>query len=484
MSVKSSALRSAEPPSPALRRALTGAAVALAAFWLWTSWCRFPDEFWNDMRVGAAVALARGFNIYPTETAGVVNTWTYGPLPLLVLQPAALAADPAGALMTAGVINLALIIVGIAFACHTWPGPARARERLEATVLATAAALLFWPESPLRCYYADTLAVACGLISSTLLARSDPSRRHLWLAAALGAATLACKQTALGIPLAQVAWLGLARGPRAALAHLGRGLVVGMALGLAALSWFGWPGLSFIFLQLPSDFPSTPEPLVRFGLLAGPLAVQLGLPLLAAVVAPRTFLGRSAPLLLPFLLWLASAPLGIAALLRLGGGLNSMHGFMLWLPPVLALLLHAGPERRRAWFATALAALALVAGAARLQRAPLLPVVPQTDVIEQGTALAREFPGRIWFPLNPLISLYAEGRYYCDEDGIYTRNAAGRPATYAQLLPHLPPQWSAIALRYRRDAAWAISENMVPPNARSLDYGRWHLSVWAPLESR
>lgn len=483
MSAKSSAPRLLESPGGALRRALTFAALVLAAFWLWSAWCRFPDEFWNDMRVGAAVALARGFDVYPTAHEGVVTTWTYGPLPLLALLPAAAAREPAGALLIAGLLNLAMIVGGIAFACHAWPGGARGRERLGATALATAAALLFWPESPLRCYYADTLAVACGLVSSTLLVQPGESRRRLWLAALLGAATLACKQTALGIPVAQVAWLWLARGPRAALAHLGRGIAAGVALGGAALLWFDWPALRFVLIELPAAFPATPDPLARFDLLAGPLAVQIGLPLLALAVAPRFFVGRTAPLLLPLLLWALSLPLGVAALLRLGGGLNSLHGFQLWLPPVLVALLHAHNPSPRAWIRLGLAVVALGVGTARVHRAPVLAVTPQTATIEQGTALAREFPQRIWFPLNPLISLYADGRYYCDEDGIYARNAAGRPVTLAQLAPHLPPRWSAIALRYRRDAAWGTAENMIPKNARTLDYGPWRLSVWAPLKS-
>ena len=41
-------------------------------------------------------------------------------------------------------------------------------------------------------------------------------------------------------------------------------------------------------------------------------------------------------------------------------------------------------------------------------------------------------------PLNPLVTLYSEGRYYHDEDGLNARAVNGHPVTRARLWANLP----------------------------------------------
>src|SRR5689334_17432974 len=73
---------------------------------LWDALCQFPVIPWNDMRLAPAVAMARGIRVFGTADAGVVNTWMYGPLPLLWYAPAAWGGSPGAALIIAGVLNI------------------------------------------------------------------------------------------------------------------------------------------------------------------------------------------------------------------------------------------------------------------------------------------------------------------------------------------------------------------------------------------
>lgn len=463
-----------------LHRVFLCSAIVATAIWLWTSFCRFPDEIWNDMRVAAAVAMARGIDVYPTLTEGTINTWTYGPLPLVFIQPAALANHPSTALVVAGAINVLIILLPIAMVCALWPGVSRSGAAVGGIVLATVGTAVIWPESPWRCFYADSVAVSLGLLSQVVLLHAR-ARSWRWAAAFLAMAPLACKQTSLGIGVAQVLWLALTAGRNAALAHFGRCFVAGLSLGALGLVSFGWPGLSFVLLELPARFGWSSVPWSKVQALAVPLVVQTLLPAALMLARPAWFLRRDAPLLLPALTWLCSVPLGLAAFLKPGGGLNSFQAFQLWLPATLAVLLaddRTGPVARRA---VLVAALACVAGLYRLQTAAFLALTPKTVSIDQGVALAQAQPGRIWFPLNPLITLYTENRYYCDEDGIYVRVVSGLPPTFGRVMPDLPPQWSGIALRYQRDASWGIAEHMIPKDARRAEFGIWKLSVWGPL---
>jgi len=430
------------------------------------------------MRVAAAVAMSRGISVFPTLHEGVVNTWTYGPLPLVLIQPAALADNPVTALLIAGTINGLIILGPILLVCRFWPG---ASARGSVTGLLVAACVLFWPESPWRCLYADSFGVAFGLLAQLVVVHARGRRRWLWGAAFLSMAPLACKQTSLGISVAQVVWLGITVGRRAASVHLGRCIAAGALFGLAALVGFGWPGLSFILLELPARFPWVSVPAEKIRPLMWPLLIQLGLPGLLLLARRRWFFQPNSPLLLPALTWIFSLPLGLASFMKLGGGLNSIQAFQLWLPATLTVLLF--PERfgasRRLVFG--LAALACITGLFRLNSAVYLSLQPHTFPLQQGVALARAYPGQIWFPLNPLITLYTEGRYYYDEDGIYVRITANLPLTFGQALPHLPPKWSGIALRYNRDASLGIAEHMIPRNAQPAEFGVWKLNLWGVL---
>ncbi len=461
-------------PAPSVVRLAAHAAllvaVTLLAAWLWSRYCRFPSIPWNDMRLAPTIALAQGWSAYPTDTAGTINTWMYGPLPLLFHWPASWASTAAGALLVAGALNLALTLVPLALVCFAWPAIDPRTDSRVARGIAFVLALAVWPELHYSVIFSDNLALACGMLGMLLLARGQ-GPGALWLAALLGTAAAGCKQIALGIPLAQIAWLGVTAGRAAAGRHALRCVATGALLGGMAIMIFGWEGLWFTLVKIPGSFGWAPDPAGRLMQVGWVLALHVGLPLAAMIVGRRAF-ARPA-LLLPALTWLCTLPLGIAGLMKLGGWTNSIHSFVLWLPPVLVALFTAPwPERRLQVLsaAGALAAAAIASG--RLLMETDLPFRPRTDDYHEAARIAVRLPGAVWFPVHPLVTLYSDRRYYHDEDGLYVRMMAKKFPGEAHAAAQLPPAMRAMA--FRSDwTDWGIARRMLPPGSPTTPSGNW-----------
>lgn len=462
------------PAPPAVRLAANAALIvagALLAAWLWSRYCRFPSIPWNDMRLAPTIALAQGWPAYPTANAGTINTWMYGPLPLLFHWPATWASTAAGALLVAGALNLALTLVPLALVCFAWPAADPARDSRAARAVAFVLALAIWPELHYSLIFSDNLAVACGLIGQLLLIRAGNRRLFLWLAAFTGVASIGCKQIALGIPVAQIAWIAATAGGRAAGRHVLRCALAGAGLGLGFVFLFGWEGLWFTMAQTPGKFGWALDPAGRLAQAAWPLAIHVGLPLVAMLSAWRIF--TRSTLLLPALSWLCTLPLGLAGLMKLGGWMNSMHGFVLWLPAVLVTLLTAPwPDRRLKIlaFTGALAATAITAG--RLLNERDLPFRPKVEDYAEAARIAARFPRAIWFPVHPLVTLYSDHRYYHDEDGLYVRLMGKNWPSNEHAAAQLPPAMRAMA--FRSDwTDWGIARRMLPPGSPAIPSGNW-----------
>lgn len=449
-------------------------ALAILAVRLWSTVCEFPSMVWNDMRVATAVALARGWSVYPTGSEGVINTWTYGPLPLLYLWPASWAPGAAGALQVAAALNLALVLAPLALVCLALPAPGPSRGAWLGRIAAFSLCVAVWPQEFFALFYADSVAIACGLLGNLLLLRTH-CPRSLWLAATLATAAVACKQTALGIPAAQVIWLGLASGWGAAGRHALRCLVAGALLGALAIASLGWTGLWFVLVELPANFKWFPEPLKRLSFVGPELLLYLGVPALVMMWQRRVFFSHAA-LRLAALAWAATIPLGIMALLKLGGRTNSLYSFPLWLPFVLTTLLIADhkPGVLQRWLPWGAAFAAIALACLRLLEAPRLALRPQLAPYLEAERFTRELRGRVWFPFHPLITLYSENRYYHDEDGLFVRQTTRWKISPEQAAAHLPPAMQVIAMRNGWND-WGVARKMMPPNAQSSAIGDWTL---------
>lgn len=454
-------------------------AAALTAAWLWTCWCLFPLRDWNDVRLAPSLALARGVSFYPGLHSGAVTTWIYGPLPVLLWLPAALARSAAGAIEVAGAINILTTVAAVLAVCWWWPAPpgttAGRRERMLAAVLA----LAIWPFAGFQYLQADNVAVALGLLANLWLV-CRPSSRSRWGAALVAMSGLACKQTSVGIAAAQVVWLGFTAGRKEAARHVGRCAVWGLVLaGWMAVS-FNWEGMWTNLVTVPAHLPWDPHPLARILSMAPALAVQLALPALVLLLGRKAIWSRESVLLLPSLAWLLSLPLDVAAFFKFGGTLNSLQGFTFWLPPALVAGIAALSRRRSAqrWLAAAALAAASICGV-RCARSDPRPVRPMLDHYREAQVLAKTLRGRIWFPWNPLVTIYSEDRFYHVEDGIAMRYLAGHPLAPDHMRHYLPAHLSAIALT-RWETTWGFALKLAPADAQVEHFGLWTLHVWQP----
>lgn len=458
---------------------LLAAAVAVAGLWLWVCWCLFPLSVWNDVRLAPSLALARGVSFYPGEHHGAVTTWIYGPLPVLFWWPAAWAHSAARALEVAGMINILSTVAAILAVCVWWPAPAGVTLARRERLLAATLAIAIWPFASFQYLQADNLAIALGLVGNLLLVRRS-SRAGRWGAALLAVAGLACKQTSVGVAAAQIVWLGWTVGPREAGRHLGRCLAGGLLLGGWMLAAFDWPGMKMNLFTVPVHLPWAPNPSGRILDMAPQLIVHLVLPALILYLGRKRIWTRDSMLLLPSLTWLLALPTSAAAFMKFGGTLNSLQSLTYWLPPALLLGIAATRSWRRPIEALAMAALAAaVLCGVRCVRVKNFPLRPLTAHYRQAANLARQLPGQIWFPWNPLVTIYSENRFYHAEDGLYMRFLAGHPLTLERARQDLPANLCVIALP-RGGTDWGIALHLAPANARVDDFGLWTLHSWPP----
>jgi hypothetical protein len=452
-------------------------AALAAAVWLWVCWCLFPVSVWNDVRLAPAFALARGVPLYPGEASGAVGTWIYGPLPALLLWPATWASSASQALLTAGALNLLLTVGAITAVCAAWPAPAGRTLRPADRVLAATLAIALWPGATFQYIQADNFAVALGLLGNLLLVRTQ-SAAGRWGAAALAVAGLACKQTSLGVVAAQIVWLGVVAGRGEALRHLGRCAGLGLAGGAAIVGAFGWERIRLNLFVLPPALPWTDEPVRRLLDLAPELSIHLLVPALILLLCRRAVWTRESRLLLPSLAWLFALPPSMLSLMKIGGTINSLQSFTLWLPVALLVGLAAARGARRApWLPAGAALLAIAICGVRLARLPSPPWHPLVESYRQADYLARTFPGEIWFPWNPLVTIYSENRFDHGEDGLYVRFLAGHAITQRHARANLPPRMCVIALP-RGGTDWGIALSFRPVGAHRTDFGFWTLYSW------
>ncbi len=434
--------------NPAARtlRLVTLAAVAGAAGCLWWAWCHFPQLAWNEVRLAPAFAWRHGVNPYPLAGTGPLFTWIYGPVGLVLNLPATLAATPSDALRAAAAINLLTVLAPLA---AIFFGSAELRSRGPvAPVLALALAVLLLPGDTFVLQVADRAAIACGLLSCLLLSRPpELAAGRLAAAALLAALAVWSKQIAVGLVAGQLLYLGLTQPRRVAVHYAAWVAALTLAAGFAAICAFGFDGLWLNLVAIPARLPWA-EVRPRLSQRALALAAQLVLPALALLWLHhrQAWPSRERPSgrLFQLLVCVAAAmlPLGLAGFLKAGGDLNLLHSWPYLLPAFLLVGLapHSGAGPR-AWLAATAAALALHVSEFRA-----LPARPYTRHFTEAAAILDAFPGAVWFPQNPLITFYRDGRFWHSEDGLVTRALAGLDDLHTPALRrHLPAPLAAVA---------------------------------------
>lgn len=454
-----------------LERGLVALALAAAATWVWLSWCIFPLRSWNDIRLAPTFAVKLGLPLYP-GVDGAASTWMYGPLPVWLNWPATWMPGPGLALLVAGGINAGFQIAAILAVCLAWPTPRSGPISLGGRLLAAAVTIAIWPWANWQFLQADNYALACGLLANLILVRGR-GEAAAWGAAAVAAAGIMCKQTSLGVPLGQVAWLAATAGATPALLHVGR-------LAVAGCGWLvvlgGTTDLNRVWytaIVTPAGLPWATDLYARFVDLLPHFAVHLVVPI--ATMAWLVRRGATADVLLPVFVWIGAWLPGLASVLKIGGTLNNLQGFPLWLPPaavVVTATLSRVPWQHKIRIALAVATIATLAG--RIVTRPVKIWQPLIVVYEDAHNLSRQFPGQIWFPWNPLVTIFSERRLYHVEDGLYVGSLVGRRVPDTVSVRHLPPQFCVIAVS-THGSTWGIAERLLPGILDPINHGNWTL---------
>jgi hypothetical protein len=455
-------------------------AIAIAVAWLWTCWCLFPVRGWNDVRLAPVFGLKLGLPIYAGR-GGPASTWMYGPLPLVLLSPATWAANAGQALQIAGGINLVILLGAIGLVCTFWPVPEAASRGVSTRVMAVALTVIILPRSMWQFLQADNTAVAFGLLSSLVLVLTRTPQGR-WGAALLAAGGLLCKQTSVGVPFAQVIWLAGIEGRSAARDHVLRLLATGGGWAIALLLWQDPEATWFHLIAIPAALPWTGEPWRLLWNFAPFLALQIGLPVIVWFWLRREHFHRS--LALPMLAWLCAWLPGLAGLLKIGGSINNLQSFPLWLPPALvvagfALGTKIGARQTR----LAAATLVLCVFTWRIALAPATPWWPSLQLYREAADLAEARPGQIWYPWHPLVTIFSEHRLYHVEDGLYVRILSGKPPTVDEMKRFLPARLSVIALP-RNAQDFGVARSLRPKGGREEDSGLWTLYCWPAPAAR
>jgi hypothetical protein len=470
------------PRANLLPHALLAGGVAALAFRFWTSFCFFPLAEWNSVRLAPTFMLCFGPTPYPGLDTGPLTTWIYGPVPLLLNLPAVLAPDTIAALFTAGIVNLLCAVVPAALAVFAIAAPGSETtpsDRSWALLLC----LALWPNSSLQYIQADNAAIAFGLLANVLLVRA--AGRHgvpRVLAGLCTALAIWSKQTAVGLVLAQVLWLGFTAGRRTAVRHAVISAAFVLALGGIFAAWFGLEGLWLNLVRIPGRLPVCDNFLGYTRDFWMQISGYVLLPAAGVIAARRTVWKPDSPWLLPVLSWLCLLPAGVISIYKVGGATNSLSGFLYLLPlaalGVVTRLRPLAPRAAPAWLAAGLLAILTQ----QLAFSPVVPLRPLTGQLHEAEQLAREFRGRIYFPWHPLVTFFSEHRFYHAEDGLYTRRLVQLGRNAAAARRDLPPEWSMTAIPGWRNNG--IFRQLQPPGAQLLFIGKWSVYVWPPARPK
>jgi hypothetical protein len=422
----------------------------VAVLWLYVETAGLNTRWtWSACRLAPVVGWLQGYPLYSPEDHGPINGWLYGPVAALAWLPATLARSPEPALFIAAAINLAFLLIPLAAAARraapdSWTGAGLA-------FTAAAAGLLqlyptWYMASALN---VDAIAVGLGLGSCVLLLGPSLTRRRLALAATLSALAVWTKQVEAPLVFAQLGWLALARDRRAALTFGLAFAGVMLIVGLLMVTLFEARAVFFNLWTVPAHHPllggwaAARGELFDLARYAFPLwaACAVGL----ALERRRPATGAPAPSGATLLVAAAVVllPTGIMATIKLGGDRNSLHSVYYLLAAtllVVATLHRQLPSVRPLRLALLLPLAALLAGLSIRQVAgyPGLAMLPPRCLSQEAWVFAREQPGRVYFPWDPLATLMAERRAYHFEYGVYDRVIAGSEPTAAHLAAGVP----------------------------------------------
>ncbi len=467
----------ADTPRPAVPRLVwiaTVAAVTAGLVFLWFTWCVFPISDWNEVRLAPAFALRHGLTVYAPSGGGPLSTWIYGPLTIVLNLPATFAPSATSAIQTANAINTLTVVIPLVLVCWTVDRLRDAPWAYRACALALC--VLFLPAATLTFQVADNAAVACGLISCWCLTRPGTPYRLPAVAAAWCVLSICAKQNAVFLLVAQLIYLRAFTPRGNALRHLLWVAALGLPAALACGAYFGFANMWLNLVTIPSRVPW--GALVDKIALRWPhLLVHLVTPFVLLLLwrrsafwpARESSLGRSVRCnVIAFVTFL---PIGFLSFFKVGGDTNVFHSHYYLQPLLVATFVaHAGTSAAGPRWLLAVAAAAV---ALRWPEFRELPSQPLTAHLTQASLVAAKAPQSTWFPNNPVVTFYSDGKLYNVEDGLATRHLAGIGIREVDFRRHLPAPLTTIVYDVRVTSPFALQ--LLSEFTLASRTGRWAL---------
>jgi len=436
-----------------------------------------PGRDWNACRVAPSVALFQGYKLYYGPDDGPILNTLYAPMTAVVFTPAALGTDPTAAILIAGTINAALVVLPMFLLLWLSPlgGPRDSLSnslRWLAFVFAAGAVFEFsGTDYILSSIHADAPAIGFTLLACLVLMRTpgEPSNTQLALAALLAAMACWSKQIEVFALPGMFFFVGFAFSWRSAFVFAVMVGIFGVVLLAAFSGLFGFDAMWFNIVTLPGRHPwigSKGPALVKsfvklalgaafVGLVIAPFVLGAGDTARRSLADLRSTLASRRWLLLVFVA-VTMLPGSLMGQVKIGGFVNSYHsGAYLIAAAALALLQWAamtdeGTRRSRLTSVFVLSAFAIGLGLPRLPDlagARGLWNNPQQEAYE----FARAHPGQVFLPWNSLSSLYADRKLHHFEYGVYDRVIGGHAPTEEHVRKFVPADMQYLVFRAARE---------------------------------
>jgi hypothetical protein len=438
---------------------------------------RMPGRDWNAARITPSVALKFGYTLYYPANEGPILNTLYAPITAVAYLPAALGNDPTSAILIAGVINTGSMAFAMLFLLLALKGPEQnalnRSLRWALWVLGVAAIYSHTGISyAIQSIHADAPAMGMMLVACAILmlAGEKPSIRRLTGAAFLAACAGFSKQIEVFCLPGIFFYLGLVFGWRTAFTFAG--LVAawaGVCVVVCSAVFGGFEAMMFNIVKVPS-LHAWKGPKVVI-LIKSFIKLMLGggfilLPLVFFLM--RSFAGcklawseigevlnRNRWLLLVFV----GATMTVGSLLgevKIGGMENSYHTIYYLIAALVVAIWqwvsesNAGEQRAALVGTFALAALLMgshLEPLVNLTRALKIWDNPQQHAYE----FAKKHPGEAVFPWNPLSTLYADGKLYHFEYGVFDRVFSDFHPSEEHFRKHLPANLKYIIHKASRE---------------------------------
>ena len=438
---------------------------------------RMPHRDWNAARITPSVAWTKGYDVYYPANEGPILNTLYGPGTVLAFLPAALGRDPTSAILIAGAINVAAMALPLLWLLMR----VRTRREHESDlhlrwlVWALGCGMIYLYAGTsymIESIHADSPAVGLMILAASIILFADKSLSMRRMAASAFLAAFACftKQIEVFALPGFFFFIGLTFSWRKAFIYAA--LVTGSALvlvGVFSVTMGGFANMLFNIVEVPSKHAwkgPRLEVLLKSGValaLAGGFLTLLLLPFMGwafhhrklSLSDVRSVLSENRWLLFVFIAT-TMIPGCLMGDVKVGGMNNSYHSlYYLIAAGCLAMLVWVtsapGPARPSLVLGIYLLG-AVVVGV----RAPsLINLLGLRSLGQNAQQQAYEFalkhPGETIFPWNPLSTLYAEGKVYHFEYGVFDRVFAGFPPTPEHFAKHLPKELKRVIWRGHRE---------------------------------